>query len=110
MLQGVSRDRELEEGGLARTWRGRPPDHDLYYHLDFAKWVTGSPWERGRWRCRPQSHRGQSEQQEQCKVAAMNTGESYPLASDHSWKDLTAVLEADEVRPIHRHPANQSHC
>ena len=39
----------------------------------------------------------------------MNTVQSYPLASDHSWKDLTAVLEADEVRPIHRHSADQSH-
>ena len=39
----------------------------------------------------------------------MNTVESHPLPSDHSWKDLTAVLEADEVRPIHRHPADQSH-
>ena len=35
--------------------------------------------------------------------------DTHPLPSDDCGEDLAAVLEADEVGPVHRHPANQSH-
>ena len=33
---------------------------------------------------------------------------THPLPSDDSWKDLAAVLEADEVGSVHRHSTDQS--
>ena len=35
--------------------------------------------------------------------------DTHPLPSDDRRKDFAAVLEADEVGPVHSHPANQSH-
>jgi len=77
-----------EEGGESAKERAEAKDKEGEYGGELGK---------------VDNHRGEEDGN-----SSHNLTKGNPLPSDDGWKDLAAVLEADEVGSVHRHSSDQS--